>query len=431
MNNDTLCIYRHKNNPYDNYYTIDHGIRSSLPLTKHNNCNVIIIGEIYNINELKKRYNILSDKKEIIILELYFRIGHDIKNILKGIFVVVIIDESKIVIFRDYFSIHTIYYYINNEDIVITNRISEMKHFIKLEFNEKVLAKYLLSSTIFLGDTFFKDVITLKHGEIISISIDNAKAESIYPKDEERIYIGNIKERNIINNIDKIIKGNIKEITDIVSCSNVVNSLSGGVDSSYLQIVLKELGYSLAYTHSHAISDKSFIEPCLKYLEIDHKIIELNEEEVLEYLWDGIEATESPFMFEGEILENKMFSSISDDYNDKLLITSGNAADTVFGMGRKFILLSHLYNPVTIFIMKMVLGVISAINKKYKKYYYLINKISKNQVDEELLSYFLCSNNYPELIKKALRINNISKVFFEDVEEIKKINRKLPENIYM
>lgn len=202
---------------------------------------VVVCGYISNIDKLSdivKQHennvekNLIPSKN----IELIYRnIGLDVCDVIKGSYLILIYEkESKKLIFiRDRFGSQPLYYYQTKNGLVFASEIKailEHPEFVK-ELNTEAIVPYLVFQSPSLKETFFKNVYT------------------VYPA-SYLIYNGNIKEEYYwdikfapqsmdldyaSNKINEILENSIKNKTKYFKNKDLIGqSLSGGVDSSYL-----------------------------------------------------------------------------------------------------------------------------------------------------------------------------------------------------
>jgi asparagine synthetase B (glutamine-hydrolysing) len=435
----TFCIFKHGINPYKESSNIIPGVSVNIKIPKYKEYFILLAGDVYNIGEIKKQFSIASDVVEEVILELYFKVGVKTPNYLKGIFTVLIVSVDKIIIFRDYFSISSIYYFTDmfNNEFVITNKISEIKKFVNLKVNTQVLPRYFLRTSLHVGDTFFENVKTLEFAQLVEISLDNSKITPVLYDDSffKRSHNDQLKDDIIINKTEDIIFKNLKEIVNYYSGNTVVNSLSGGVDSSYLQVLLKKLKFDKAFTYSHEMIGtklRKYSTDISKYLKIEHKEYKLKSDQILDNIKKGVSVCEAPYIFEGEFLEHYMYATISKTEDTDILITHGQGSDAIFGYGRSFFELKYLANPLFRLFFKLVNeSFIRFYNKNYyNKYKIVMLKIKKQTIDEELLYLLFDSKYNGEVVKKAFKLDDLYDIYSSDIKKIRRFETDFLDTLH-
>lgn len=202
---------------------------------------VLLNGYLGDVDYLIDRYRNLCKKEDYqspaqIIADLYRLKGEGLAEELKGAFVVVIYhkETSKLCIIRDRFSSQPIYYYQTDGGLII---VSETKSLLehpdfKKELNEDALVPYLIFQSPTLRETFFKGVFSLPPAAVMTYEKGQAKIDSYWDVDfEER----DISLEEAVEKINSLVDSSIEKKTKYFNDRSMIGqSLSGGVDSSYL-----------------------------------------------------------------------------------------------------------------------------------------------------------------------------------------------------
>jgi len=213
------------------------------PMTDYTGRYVIVYnGELYNYNDLRSRlindYNItFKTNSDTEVLINYFSIfGLDSFSQFQGMFAVAIYDkkEKKIILFRDYFGIKPLCYYINKDFVAFS---SEIQSFKKLpNFNEPIctssIDKYLQFQFIPAPYSIFKNVYKLMPGSYLIINSDGSYSE------QKKFFTPefNINPEISFENSLKLVENSISNSVESHMVSDVEFGalLSGGVDSSLI-----------------------------------------------------------------------------------------------------------------------------------------------------------------------------------------------------
>lgn len=441
---DNFCVYNSAflNNKHEGF-NLDYGIYSLYPANSFNGIYVFMVGSIFNINDIKNEFQIKEKKTKEIVAQLYLLVRDKIAYYLDGIYSIVIIEQGKLLIFRDRLSVENLYYFINNlnNSFIISNSIFELKKFMKLEVNKKVLPKYFICSAIDVGDSFFKDVYTPSEFQLLTFDIKNHMLQfSQYDNFAyQPLSSQNLNEAEIIENIDTLFRKRVNHICKTYKGFQCINSLSGGVDSSYIQVVLNDLGYNVAYTGSYdsyfGIGGNKYAIDVANFLKLTQNTVCLRPSEIIRNIHKCIEQCEVPYIYEDEFLLSKMREEIYKtelkDY-DGILIFDGNGSDTIFGFGRGLLEINYLSIHWISFLFSlfnnMLLKFVSP--KNYQRYNTIIKGINSNNIDSEFLFKFFKTKEKSELIKKAFKISDVSYIYNHELEECKKYNVPFIEKLY-
>ena len=219
---------------------------------KDNNLILLFNGEIYNQNyfrEKLKKININLKSKSSdteVLLKSYEIFGEKIFSQIDGQFAICLIDRKKkeITLARDKFGEKPIFYYVNNNQIIISSQLDSFKFFLdeKLEINHNSLAKFFIYSHIPSPNTIYKNIFKLEHAHICKILISENKIikKKYYEPVIKEINYKN--EEEYIEELDSLILNSTK--LRLTSDVEVGLFLSGGLDSSLAAYYMIKNGYS-------------------------------------------------------------------------------------------------------------------------------------------------------------------------------------------
>ena len=218
----------------------DNNKRSNQPMIKkhkNNKYTIVYNGEIYNFKELKKKikrnisFKTKSDTEVLLNLFIINQKNLDFINKLEGMFSFIIFNEYKNELFfgRDFFGQKPMYYFDNEEYLIISSEIKPILKFTKKNgsnLNNLALKKYLLKNDYFAGrETLFDNIYQVLPGEIGTIINNQIFLKKIYKKI-------NFNTKSKKNNYFKILKNNI--LKHLISDKKISLSLSSGIDSSLI-----------------------------------------------------------------------------------------------------------------------------------------------------------------------------------------------------
>ena len=297
-------------------------------------------GEIYNQfeirNELKKN-NIYFKTKSLdteVILNGYLFYGEKIFSKLDGQFSISIIDlnKKKIFLARDKFGEKPLYYFKDNNKIIIGSDLKIYKNFknIDLSFNNNNIKKFFIYSSVPAPNTIFKNIYKVKHSEVVSINIVNKEIVK-YNYFIPRI----IKDKNIsvdyyVDKMDSLLDKSVK--SRLITDSKIGIFLSGGLDSSLISHYGRKYNDDLNF-FSISVKEESFDEidqatKMGKFFKKDINFIELNQnkfdseyESILSLLDEPIGAPTFIPMYYLSRYASKHVKSV----------LSGDGADEIFG----------------------------------------------------------------------------------------------------
>lgn len=214
---------------------------------------IIFNGEIYNFielrEELKVKYNFVTSTDTEVILASYKAWGKECLNKFNGDWAFVIYDTKTKELFgaRDRYGIKPFYYYKDNEKMVFASEMKSIIPMLKNKLpNDKLIYEYLLyNRTDQSEETFFKDIIKLKHGHYFTLKDNHLEIFKWYDLKK------NLKKKKILS--FKEYRDKFKEAVNIRLRSDVPVgvSLSGGIDSSSItSVVYSDLNQKDVHTFS-------------------------------------------------------------------------------------------------------------------------------------------------------------------------------------
>jgi len=205
---------------------------SNQPITDKNKRYIMLFnGEIYNTDELAKKYNIKenlnSDTKLLFNILCKYK-TRALKHI-KGMFSIVFHDShnNTTLLIRDRFGMKPLYY-IKKKKIIISSEIKPLIKFSNtIKMNENTIADFFLRGYMDHNDeTFFKDIASVKPGYFIKISKHKIKEYRYW-----QLKTSEDKE-TFIKSLNDLKKITVKAISQhLISDRKIGFFLSGGNDS--------------------------------------------------------------------------------------------------------------------------------------------------------------------------------------------------------
>jgi len=306
---------------------------------------LVFNGEIYNFQELIKKYDLLCTTKSDteVIIRLYEKIGIGCLNQFNGMFAFALLDKKngKIVLARDRFGKKPLYYS-NSAKFIFSSEIKSILSLFdtKPQLNLRALCEYLAYLSPLPPNTFFEGIKKLPSGHfaIFDIVTETLQIEKYYDLVEESKKITEQK------NIEELIFDSLK--LRLVSDVEVASLLSGGIDSTLISALYTKLSNKKISTFSIGYEDhKKYDE--LKYAKIAAKCIDSNH---FEYILKKSEFIESIPQVISQLDEPLGDSACIPVYflsrlvhqNGFKTVLSGEGADEIFlGYDRYFEILAN------------------------------------------------------------------------------------------
>jgi asparagine synthase (glutamine-hydrolysing) len=303
----------------------------------YNNNIIIYNGEIYNCEELKKKYNTEYELDTDFIIKLYDKYKDiffsEIVHQFDGIFSFIIYDEKKQKIFlcRDTFGIKPLFLYESDDCLCVSSSMKTLLSIVpKKEIINENICDFFNFRQCIGEETIIKSIFNFAPGYYMEYDIINFEKKShkyITIEDTKSEYSQNILEEKLN---DAIKKNMISDDNVKIGCF-----ISGGVDSSYIYKICKSLKQEF-YTYSIGFKDNNefnFVDMIVdkKY----HKNINVSINEYLENMVMLIFNKGYLLNVPNEVLISMISEQAKKDGVKVLL--AGEGADEIFhGYGRIF-----------------------------------------------------------------------------------------------
>ncbi len=147
------------------------------PMSLDDRFTIIFNGQIYNHNDLRKKYSLVgntySDTETILLL--YRQLGTGLLNELEGMFVFAIYDKQEKTLFvaRDRAGKKPVYYYNDGEKLLFASELNCLKGQLPLQINQQQFYTYLRTGSFYAGNTPYKNVTELPAGSYLIIDCRN------------------------------------------------------------------------------------------------------------------------------------------------------------------------------------------------------------------------------------------------------------------
>ena len=298
---------------------IDLNNRSNQPLKSNNKkYDIIFNGEIYNYDELAKKYKLkmITKSDTEVLLELYILLGSKMLEELNGMFSLVIYNNqtSEIFVARDRLGIKPLYYSQQHDFITLSSEISPI---IKLynfsEIDDIGIRQYKKLRTFFNGRTYLKNIQMFPAGYFMekgklqrywSLPIGNKD----YPEDDELI---------------DLLKSSVKYrcISDV----EVGSYLSGGIDSTLIASLAKKVhSWTVGF---NSLNEFEWGKLGAEFIGTSHHEILVEEKDFLNSAKSMIVKRKEPLSVPNEVLLYEMTKEVK---NKNTVVLSGEGADELF-----------------------------------------------------------------------------------------------------
>lgn len=296
---------------------------------------IVLNGEIYNYIELreeliKKGHKFISNSDTEVLLHLYEEEGEDCVKQLRGMFAFCIYDTRKERLFgaRDRFGIKPLFYMENSE---VFSLASEAKALLQLpgfekRVNESAIPNYLSFQFVPEPETMFQDIFKIPPGHSFTYYDGNLNLNRYW---KVSFNPGKGSFEDYLEETRHIMRESIKLHTR--SDVPLGAFLSGGIDSSIIVALLRELGplstFSVGYEDLR-YSELSHAAETARFLETDHEEYLINPREYWDNLPSLVRHLDEP-VADPSALSLYFVARMA---RKKITVTlSGEGADEVFG----------------------------------------------------------------------------------------------------
>jgi asparagine synthase (glutamine-hydrolysing) len=347
-----------------------------------------------------------------------------------------VFDENRLVMYRTNIATTTIYYFINNDEIIISSNLQYFSNFnIDMELNREWIAGFLIKNQVNDGTSILNNVKQLKPGQrIIYDRRSHAFKEDVMEEQYKVFSLNNGTDEERLDTLDRILN---KQIDDYVTTEfddrKIYNLLSGGNDSSLLQAISNKTHPldSICANFGDTGEDSQYSQTVADYLNCGHEVFNISKDSFSGNLKTAISLADSPTVFDGELMFFDMFSRFhANKPTENVCFLDGNGADRVMA-GRKPL----IYLPIINKYSGLIENLTKISNKIFSNHSALaIESIARGLKKRDYgLDFYIGFFNWIEIaqvIKKAMDIDDMSFIAEHDLEELQKYPGDIQEKLY-
>jgi len=298
-----------------------------VPLSVDGAC-IAFNGEIYNWRELRKTLEdagvqFATDTDTELVLQAYLTWGPGCLDRFNGMFAIAIWHDGELFLARDRFGEKPLFFTTSGESMAYA---SEIKSFSALEYREIEICQTM--EFYFDEHTPYRNVYSIKPGEYLLYDTGTRRAQYVkwwdYPAYEGTISDIKVALADFIPLLEDSCK--LRMVADVP----VTIFLSGGIDSSLIQAILKfDTSFTVQFSEfKDFIDEESLVLEYGEFLGFDPIILKPGREEFLESLPDIARHIEFPV---GSFSVFPLFclSRAARDAGFKVAL-AGDAADELF-----------------------------------------------------------------------------------------------------
>jgi asparagine synthase (glutamine-hydrolysing) len=287
---------------------IDLNDRSNQPFFSNDKRYFVVFnGEIYNYLDLKveigNKYKFKTNSDTEVLLASYLVYGKSFINKINGCFSFVIYDkqQNELVFARDRLGIKPFYFYFDKNFFLIASELRAVlsSGLVKKDINHLGLNQFLSFQSTYYPNTIIKNVNMLEPGTFGIFSLKDFKLEfnrywelGIKSKKTSLMSYDVLKKkvkRKILSSVNK------RLIADV----ELAAFLSGGVDSTIIVGIMKELGVKNINTFSLVHDDKKYDESVYsdivaKKYNTNHYKVTIGKDELVSEVTNALDEFDSP-----------------------------------------------------------------------------------------------------------------------------------------
>lgn len=321
---------------------LDHSSNASLPMYFPAHDLILAYnGEVSNFQELTKRYS-LREKYEFfstsdteVLAYLYLELGIDFLECLSGMFALSLYDRKQNVFYliRDFYGINPVFYWQTKDNIYFS---SELKFFHGLsDFSPAVdgqaIFDYFSLAYIPGERTPYQQIKELEAGCLLKLDFRSKKVQK--KKYYQLRYEPNfsLSESEAADNVHELFRDSVRR--NLISDAPIGLTLSGGIDTSSMLAMAKELGVAKGMrTFSIKMGQASFDESKYQRIMAEfagsvHHEISVSEEKTRNALHTHMAFLDEP-SGNGAAIPSYILAQEAKEYVSVLL--SGEGGDEIF-----------------------------------------------------------------------------------------------------
>ena len=359
----------------------------------HEHLTIIFNGEIYNHQDLRKKYrlNCITNSDTETLLHLYAKLGPAFLNDMDGMFALAIYDrkERQLFLARDRAGKKPIYYYHDNKSFVFCSELNSLNNQLSLQINEKHLQQFVRMGYFYRSSTPYQNVYELPAAGYALVSLTTNQVQikkwwnirDYYSKsnnDDFETALGKIE-----SSLHTAVKNRV-ESSDL----EVGSFLSGGIDSGLVSAIAKKYNSTLK-TFTVSFEGEYDEAPLAKLVadkyQTQHEEIKISFNNLVNDVEQILSNYGEPF-FDSSAIPSYYVSQAAKKY--LTVILNGDGGDEIFAGYRRYVPFAKFdfFNTGTITrsfarLAKMTLPVPHNKKSKYNYAYRLADLASKKGMD--------------------------------------------------
>jgi len=303
---------------------------------------IIFNGEIYNHQEVRKKYGFICNTKSDTetILQAYLKLGSKCLDEFDGMFAIAIYDRKKNELFlaRDRAGKKPLYYYSEGNKFAFASELNALRNQLPLQVDDTAIHQYLHAAYFFQSATPYKNVKELPAGCFAVVNLNELTTIITRWWDIHAFYLLKNKDdfETALNKTDNILHTAVKSRVES-SDLEVGSFLSGGIDSGLVTAIASQYNKTLkTFTVSF---EGEYNEAPLAKLVADrygtkHHEIEIKFDHLLDDVEDIVSNYGEPF-FDSSSIPSYYVSREAKKH--LTVILNGDGGDELFGGYRRYV----------------------------------------------------------------------------------------------
>ena len=411
---------------------VDHNPKSNQPFKSScGRYTVAFNGEIYNYKELKNnlkdKYNFITDSDTEVLLYSYIEYGKDCLKDFRGMFSFGIYDEIEDRLFcaRDRMGIKPFLYYFKEGKFIFGSEINSILTLLKKkpEINQESIFQYIKYLYIPYPNTIFEDIYKLPPAHVLIYENKSIKIEKYWDLYSFIRQNNHLNENEILSKLDNLFDESIK--LRMIADVELGSFLSGGIDSSLILYYMQRNSskpintFTLGFKNAKNYDETSDAKIMSDFFNTNHNEI-IIEPQVLELLPKMVKHFGEPFASPTGLLIHELTNETKKYVTVAL---AGDGGDEVFGGYPKYQALQfseklgfvsppffNLISKITDKIPESTTG--NHLPRRIKKFISSMSKDNAEKYDD--WSSYISDDDLSLLFKNFVPYNHIVKYLWEN-----------------
>ncbi len=330
---------------------VENGIQPMTTRYGDKEYTLVYNGELYNTNEIRDElisfgHKFFSHSDTEVILKAYIQWKDECVNKFNGIFAFAIWDdyEQRLFFARDRIGVKPLFYTVKNNSFIFG---SEIKALLSHKYVEPIIDENSIAEIMYLGPGrtpgcgVFKDINEIKPaccGYYNKNGIKIIKYWTLRDKEHKDNF------EQTVEKVRELVKDAITR--QLVSDVPIGTFLSGGLDSSIISSIAnsyqnnkgqKLMTFSVTYEDNDKYfksskfqpnSDTEYIKKMVEYLDCEHHLITLKNNDLANALYNAVDARDLPGMSD---VDSSLLLFCKEIKKHCTVALSGECADEIFG----------------------------------------------------------------------------------------------------